>query len=476
MPFIHEDFLLHTKASRSLYHNFAAKQPILDYHCHLSLADIAENRTFKDLFEIWLEGDHYKWRAMRASGVSEEFCTGNATPYEKFAAWAATVPYCLRNPLYHWTHLELKRYFEIDELLDARSGPSIWKRTNELLATPALSAHGILAKFDVRALCTTDDPANDLKAHAKIAASNLPTRVYPAFRPDRALAVDQPDGFNSWVERLAQAADTEIDGFGKFLDALRKRHDEFHAMGCRLSDHGLPYCFAERCTERAAAEIFDNARGGRAATPAEQARFCAFLMLFFGQLDAEKGWTKQLHIGARRSVNSRAFESLGPDTGYDSIGDWPQAASLCAYFDHLNSENALPKMIVYNVNPSDNYAIATALGSFQDGAIPGKIQFGSGWWFLDQKEGMEWQLNALSNVGLLSRFIGMLTDSRSFMSYPRHEYFRRVLCNLLGQEMENGELPNDESLVGGMIRDICFGNAFRYFGLEATDGSTPKAD
>lgn len=474
MPYIDEDFLLHTKAARRLYHEYAAQQPILDYHCHLSPEDIAEDRTFKDLFEIWLEGDHYKWRAMRANGIAERFCTGDAPPYEKFTAWAATVPHCLRNPLYHWTHLELKRYFGIDELLDPESAAGIWKRASHDLASPELSARGILAKFDVRAVCTTDDPTSDLQAHAKIAASKLPTRVYPAFRPDRALAVDRPEPFNEWVGELEKVADVAIDGFGKFLDALRKRHDAFHAMGCRLSDHGLPHCYAECCSEQSAAEIFVRARGERAATPAEHSRYCSFLMAFFGHLDAEKGWTKQLHLGARRSVNSRALAELGPDTGFDCIGDWPQAAALCAYLDLLERDNALPKMIVYNVNPADNYAMVSALNSFQDGAIPGKIQWGSGWWYLDQKEGMEWQLNALSNVGLLSRFVGMLTDSRSFMSYPRHEYFRRVLCNLVGREMESGDLPNDEKLVGGMIRDICFGNAFHYFGLEADGDASPK--
>ena len=471
MPFIHDDFLLHTNAARRLYHEYAASQPILDYHCHLSPEDIANDRRFNDLFEIWLEGDHYKWRAMRANGVGERYCTGKAAPYEKFAAWAATVPQCLRNPLYHWTHLELKRYFGIDELLDAASAHAIWNRANALLADPKLSAQGILAKFDVRALCTTDDPTSDLKHHAKIAASGLATRVYPAFRPDRALAVDQPKAFNVWVESLAQSADINIHSFAGFLDALRKRHDDFHAMGCRLSDHGLAHCFADCCTETAATEIFRNARAGRAAAPAERSAFASYLMLFFGKLDAEEGWTKQLHLGALRNVNTRALESLGPDTGYDSIGDYRQAAALRAYLDLLDRENALPKMIIYNVNPSDNYAMATLAGSFQDGSIPGKIQWGSAWWFLDQKEGMEWQLNALSNVGLLSRFLGMLTDSRSFMSYPRHEYFRRILCNLLGSEMERGEIPNDERLIGGMVRDICFTNALRYFGLDA-DGKT----
>jgi glucuronate isomerase len=466
MSFIHEDFLLHTEAARRLYHGFAASEPILDYHCHLSPEDIAADRQFQNLFEIWLEGDHYKWRAMRTNGVSERFCTGKAQPYEKFAAWAATVPHTLRNPLYHWTHLELKRYFNIDASLDSASAQSIWDRANELLATPALSARGILRKFQVRVVCTTDDPANDLSAHAKIAATNCPTRVYPTFRPDRALGVDQPQLFNPWVAKLAQASNIEITSFGKFLDALRKRHADFHAAGCRLSDHGLIHCFAETGPESSAAETFDAARVGRAADPISHAQFASFLMLFFGRLDAEKNWTKQLHLGASRNNNSRAFRSLGPDVGFDSMGDYPQVASLCKYLDQLERDNALPKTIIYNVNPSDNYAMATAIGNFQDGSIAGKIQWGSAWWFLDQKEGMEWQLNALSNAGLLSRFVGMLTDSRSFMSYPRHEYFRRTLCNLLGREMESGDLPNDQNLIGGMVKSICYENARQYFGLE----------
>ena len=474
MSFIHNDFLLHTETARRLYHNYAAPEPILDYHCHLPPEDIAEDRRFGNLFEIWLQGDHYKWRAMRANGVAERFCTGSAEPYEKVQAWAATVPHCVRNPLYHWTHLELKRYFGIDELLDSKSAPSIWKRANEFLARPEFSARGILAKFGVRALCTTDDPASDLSAHAKIAASRIATRVYPAFRPDRALGVDQPEHFNAWIEQLEQASGIAVDSFETFLDALRQRHDAFHAMGCRLSDHGLPYCYAECCPEQAAGEIFSNARVGKPAAPAEHSRFASFMMLFFGHLDAKKGWTKQLHLGAHRNVNSRMVAALGPDTGFDSIGDRPQVAALCAYLDHLERDQALPKMIAYNVNPADNYAMATAVGSFQDGSIPGKIQFGSAWWFLDQKEGIEWQLNALSNVGLLSRFVGMLTDSRSFMSYPRHEYFRRVLCNFLGSEMESGELPNDEILIGGIVRDICFANALRYLGLEVEADASPK--
>jgi glucuronate isomerase len=462
MKFIHDNFLLGTRTAQRLYHQFASGEPILDFHCHLSPRDIAEDRQFKNLFEIWLEGDHYKWRAMRANGVAERYCTGDAEPFAKFQAWAATVPHTLRNPLYHWTHLELKAYFGIEELLDEASAGRIWKQANEALATPELSAQGILKKFRVTRLCTTDDPADDLRHHQRIAASGLATQVLPAFRPDQALAVQHPAQFNQWVERLARASNLEVNNLAGFLDALKSRHDCFHAQGCRLSDHGLNRCYSAFCTERAAAAIFDQVRRGAVLSGAEQEQFCAFMMLFFGRLDAEKGWTKQLHLGALRNNNTRLLRLLGTDTGFDSIADFPQAQALAAYLDRLDQENALPKMILYNVNPADNYVFATMLGNFQDGSIPGKIQFGASWWFLDQKEGIEWQLNALSNIGLLSRFVGMITDSRSFMSFPRHEYFRRVLCNLIGRDIENGELPDDESLVGPMIRNICHRNAERY--------------
>lgn len=459
MAFIHDDFLLQTTTARRLYHEYAAPEPILDYHCHLPPKDVAENRRFANLFEIWLEGDHYKWRAMRANGVDENLVTGDADPFAKFQAWARTVPQTLRNPLYHWTHLELKRYFGIEELLDESNAASVWERANEQLAGAALRAHGILEKFRVVALCTTDDPTDDLEYHRQIAASGLATKVFPTFRPDKALLVSQPDIFNDWVGRLAAAANLDIGSFQDFLDALKQRHDYFHSLGGRLSDHGLVRCYADFCSEEEAAAIFDEARACQAASPEEQARFASFLMLYFGRLDAEKGWTKQLHLGARRNNNSRMFARLGPDTGYDSIGDWPQIDALGAYLDALESENALPKTIIYNLNPADNYAVATMAGNFQDGRTAGKIQFGSGWWFLDQKEAMEWQMNALSNCGLLSRFVGMLTDSRSFMSYPRHEYFRRTLCNLLGGDVEKGLLPDADELLAPLVRNICHQNA-----------------
>lgn len=466
MPFIHDDFLLHNEAARCLYHEYAANQPILDFHCHLPPQDVAENRIFNNLYEIWLEGDHYKWRAMRANGIAEQYCTGDADPYDKYRAFAQTIPYALRNPLYHWTHLELKRYFGIDDLLNEESAPKIWQQASEQLSSSQFSTHAILTKFQVRAVCTTDDPAESLSHHETIATSSLETRVYPSFRPDRALVVNDPATFNAWVDKLGAAANVDIGSFSDFLTALDKRHQAFHDVGGRVSDHDLPYCYADFCSEDTAAGIFAKARYGTAANPAEHGKFAANMMLYFGQLDAQRGWTKQFHMGVLRNNNTRLLNTIGRDIGCDSIGDFSQGQALAKFLDRLEQEQSLPKLILYNNNPNDNFLFATMAGNFQDGSLPGKIQFGSGWWHLDQKEGMQWQLSALSNVGLLSRFVGMLTDSRSFMSYPRHEYFRRVLCNLLGEEMENGELPNDDSLVGGMVRKICYQNADEYFGLE----------
>jgi glucuronate isomerase len=461
--FITEDFLLSNDPARRLYHQFAAAQPIFDYHCHLSPRDIAENRRFANLHEIWLEGDHYKWRAMRANGVPEKYITGDATPYEKFLAWARTVPYTLRNPLYHWTHLELQRYFGIAELLDEKSAPAIWERANATLAGE-LTAQGILQKFRVEVVCTTDDPTDDLRHHQAMAKSNLATRVFPCFRPDKALAVGE-DAFVAWVEQLSRIANVDIRNLSALLQALQRRHDYFHSLGCRLSDHGLNHCYATPCSEQIAAEIFSKAREGRVISEAEHIQFASFMMLFFGRLDAEKGWTKQLHLGALRNVNTPARRKLGPDTGYDTVGDFPQARALAAYLDLLAQENSLPQMIVYNVNPSDTFQFATLIGCFQEGDKPGKIQYGSAWWFLDQKQGITAQIDALSNVGLLSRFIGMVTDSRSFMSYPRHEYFRRVLCDIVGRDVLRGELPNDDALLGRLIQDVCYRNAKEYLRL-----------
>ncbi len=467
MGFITDDFLLQSESARRIYHEYAEDQPIYDYHCHLPVRDIAENRRFANLFEIWLEGDHYKWRAMRANGVPERYCTGNADPYEKFLAWARTVPYTLRNPLYHWTHLELKRYFGIEELLNESTAPGIWKEANRRLMEDDLTTQGILEKFDVKLVCTTDDPADSLEYHQQLRASGLPTRVLPAFRPDKAIKTEDPVAFNEWTDAVGAKADVNISRLADFLSALEKRHNFFHEQGCRLSDHGLDYCFADSCADSEAGAIFAKVRAGKEVSAADSAKFASYMMLFFGRLDAKKGWTKQLHLGAARNLNSRMLKNLGRDTGFDSVGDWLQAAPLATYLDHLEQEKSLPKIIVYNLNPAENYAFATLMGSFPEEKVAGKMQFGSGWWFLDQKEGIEWQLNSLSNCGLLSRFIGMTTDSRSFMSYPRHEYFRRVLCNLLGGEMENGLLPHDRALVGSMIRNICYHNADRYFGMLA---------
>ncbi len=464
--FIHDDFLLATKQARELYHRYAADEPIYDYHCHLSQHLIAENHEFADLSELWLGGDHYKWRAMRTNGIDERFITGAGSPREKFQAWAETVPQTLRNPLYHWTHLELSRYFGVSDLLNGQSAEKVWKKANAKL--PRLRTHDLLTQSKVAVVCTTDDPADSLDTHARIAASpgKLRTRVYPAYRPDKAMAVGNPAIFKPWVEKLAAAANLTVRRFDDLIAALKKRHDDFHAAGCRLSDHGLEFALSEPCTRAEAAKIFDAARAGKAASPADTARFGSFLMFEFGRWDAARGWTKQLHLGALRNNNARLLAELGPDTGFDSIGDFPQAVALSRYLNGLDATNELPRTVLYNLNPADNYVFGTMIGNFQDGTIPGKLQFGSGWWFLDQKEAMEWQLNALSNLGLLSRFVGMLTDSRSFVSYPRHEYFRRVLCNLLGADMAGGAIPNDLKLVGGMVKNICFANARDYFRLE----------
>jgi glucuronate isomerase len=467
-PFIHDDFLLGSRQARELYHRFAADAPIYDYHCHLPPDLIARNHQFADLTELWLGGDHYKWRAMRTNGVPERCVTGNASPREKFQAWAETVPHTLRNPLHHWSALELKRYFGINELLDGRSAERVWRKANARLARTRV--HDLINQSGVAVVCTTDDPADSLEHHAAIrrAPGKLEARVYPAFRPDKALAVGQPAAFNAWLERLAGAAEAKagIKSFDDLLGALKRRHDDFHAAGARVSDHGLESALAEPCTHAQARMVFDAARRGRAATPEEAARYGSYLMLEFGRWDHARGWVKQLHLGALRNNNARLLSTLGADTGFDSIGDFPQAASLSRYLNALDATDQLPRTILYNNNPRDNYVLGTMIGNFQDGSVPGKVQFGSGWWFLDQKEGMEWQLNALSNLGLLSRFVGMITDSRSFVSYPRHEYFRRTLCNLLGADMAAGLIPGDYAAVGAMVRNICFGNARGYFGLE----------
>ena len=466
MGYLDENFLLQSRTARRLFHEVARDQPIIDYHCHLSPREIATNHRWDNLAEIWLGGDHYKWRLLRANGVDENLITGQSTPREKFQAWAETVPFTLRNPIHHWTHLELQRYFGIDLLLGPDTADEIWERANATLAEPAFSTHGLLQKFDVRVVGTTDDPADPLDDHAAIAASGLTTRVVPTFRPDKALLVDRPDLLGPWLRKLESAAGMSIVHFCDLLGALQKRHDAFHEAGARLSDHGLDRMPALPCSDTEAVMIFDRARAGHAATPDEKEQFAFYLMVFFGQLDAAKGWTKQLHLGAFRNTNTRMVALLGPDTGYDTIGDTQQGAALVNYLDTLARDNAMPKIVLYNLNPRDNYLFAALTGAFQDGTFPGKIQFGSGWWFLDQKNGIELQLDALSATGLLSRFVGMITDSRSFLSFPRHEYFRRILCNLIGSEADRGELPNDLDTLAQLIRAVCFENAKRHFGFD----------
>lgn len=463
--FITDDFLLRSDVARELYHAHAAPQPIYDYHSHLPPEQIAENKTFDNLYDAWLAGDHYKWRAMRWNGIDESLITGDAPPREKFFAFARTVRKLLRNPLYHWTHLELKRYFDIDELLDESTAESVWERANEQLASMPLNE--LLRRSNVVVSCTTDDPADDLIHHHRIAESrSCPARVYPTYRPDGALAVDDPAAFNAWCDRLATVGGSTCDDLDEFHFLLEARHDAFHEAGCRLSDHGLVACVADDFTPEISRDVFAALRRGERVAPDAARAFVSHTMQFFGWLAADKGWTMQLHLGAARDNSTRGRRALGANAGYDSVGDAPQAAALGRFLDELDAIDSLPKTILYNVNPADNYVFATMAGNFQDGSIPGKVQFGGGWWFLDQKQGIEAQLDALSNCGLLSRFVGMLTDSRSFLSFPRHEYFRRILCDLIGRDVERGELPRDMRLLGGLVEDVCFRNARDYFGLE----------
>ena len=465
--FLDADFLLTTETARRLYHEHAASQPIYDYHCHLPPRDLAENRTFNNLAEIWLEGDHYKWRAMRANGVDERYCTGTAEPWEKFLAFAKTVPHTIRNPLYHWTHLELRRYFGIDLVLNGDTAREVWDEANRQLRTMPIKA--ILAKFNVAVIGTTDDPADSLAEHERIRSQGLyDTAIYPAFRPDKTHATADPAAFNSYAERIGTAAETGVGTLDDFLAALRQRHAYFHERGSRLSDHGLTHLPNVTCTAAEAKAIYAKLRNGQPVSAREGDQFTAFMLLFFGELDAEKGWVKQLHLGAMRNNNGWAMQHLGPDTGFDSIGDYPQGEGLAKYLGTLAAREKLPKTILYNLNPADNYLFASMVGNFQSSRASGGgwMQYGSGWWFLDQKEAMTWQINALSNLGLLTKFVGMLTDSRSFMSYPRHEYFRRLLCELLGQDVERGELPDDPQMLGDVVENICFKNAKNYFGMQ----------
>ncbi len=464
--FIHDDFLLQSEPAKRLYHDYAEKMPIYDYHCHLPAGDIAEDRNFENITQVWLYGDHYKWRAMRTNGVDERFITGDASDKEKFIEWAKTVPKCLRNPLYHWTHLELKRYFGIDTLLNGETADEIFNRTEEMLQSPEFSARGLMEKMNVKLTCTTEDPLDKLADHIKMQADDFAVTVHTAWRPDKAMNSDNPAALNMWIDGLEKISARKIDNCYDYLEAIKQRHNFFHKNGCRLSDHGLDTIYAADYDEAEIDKIFRKIRTGKPIDQLENVKFKSAMLIEFALMDSEKGWVQQFHIGALRSNNTKMLQKLGPDTGFDSIDDLAAARPMARFFDKLDLGGNLAKTILYNLNPRDNEVYATMIGNFQDGKTPGKMQFGSGWWFLDQKDGMERQIEALSNLGLLSRFVGMLTDSRSFLSYPRHEYFRRVLCNVLGNDIDKGLIPNDMSLLGGMVEDICYNNAANYFPME----------
>lgn len=462
--FMDENFLLNSDAAERLYHDYAKDMPIIDYHCHLPPAQIAADTRFENITQAWLYGDHYKWRAMRTNGVPESYCTGNNTDWEKFEKWAATVPYTLRNPLHHWTHLELQRYFGISDILNPASAKQIYDSCNQLLQTPEYSVQNLLRSRNVSIICTTDDPADNLQYHRQLKQDGFEIPVVPAFRPDQAMNVDVPEAYNRYLEKLEQAANCSINTYDDLLQTLKSRHDVFAAHGCKVSDHGIEEIYADDFLEKDIRQIFLKIRGGQVLTYTENRQFKSALLLELALMDWKAGWVQQYHLGALRNNNSRMLRQLGPDTGWDSIGDFSQARALAKFLDKLDSQDKLAKTIIYNLNPADNELMATMTGNFNDGSVAGKVQFGAAWWFLDQKDGMTRQMNALSNMGLISRFVGMLTDSRSFLSYPRHEYFRRLLCDLFGEEIERGEIPDDIEAVGKMIQDICYGNAKSYFG------------
>jgi glucuronate isomerase len=461
--FMNEDFLLHSETAKQLYQEYVAKMPIIDYHCHINPMDIANNLQFENLTQAWLYGDHYKWRALRANGISEEYCTGNASDYEKFEKWASTIPFTMRNPLYHWTHLELKRYFNINKILNANTAKEIYEEASAKLRSKDYSVKNLMRKMNVELVCTTDDPVDSLEYHRKIQEDGFEIRVLPAWRPDNAMKVENSQIFNQYLAKLAEASDITINNFQSLIEALRKRHLYFNQMGSRLSDHGLDTFYADPYTENEISAIFRNLLAGKEISFIETKKFKSAMLYEFALMDYERGWTQQFHVGALRNNNSLMYRKIGADSGYDSIGDEPVAVSMSRFFDRLCSSGKLAKTIVYNLNPSDNAIFATMIANFQDGSLPGKMQWGSGWWFLDQKKGIEEQLNTLSVLGLLSRFVGMLTDSRSFLSYPRHEYFRRILCNLIGNDVENGELPADKEFLGQMVKNISYYNAKEYF-------------
>ena len=465
--FMDDNFVLQTETAQLLYHNHAKKQPIIDYHCHLDPKQIAHNRQFDNLGQIWLEGDHYKWRAMRANGIDERYITGKETSdWEKFEKWAETVPYTMRNPLYHWTHLELKTAFGVNTILKPETAKEIYEKCTALLQTPEYSARGLMLKYNVRVVCTTDDPTDSLEYHIALKKEDFAVKVLPTWRPDKAMAVENPAAFRAYVEKLSDVSGVSIVNFDDLLQALKVRHDFFASVGCKLSDHGIEKFYAEDFTASEISAIFKKVYGGASLSQEEILKFKSAMLYEGGKMDWEKNWTQQFHYGALRNNNSLMFKKLGPDTGYDSISDHNTANDLSKLLDKLNGEGKLAKTILYNLNPRDNEMLATMAGNFQEGPVAGKIQFGSGWWFLDQKNGMDAQMNSLSVLGLLSRFVGMLTDSRSFLSYPRHEYFRRILCNLIGNDVEQGLLPASElPFLGKLVEDVSYNNANKYFGF-----------
>ena len=465
-PFINDDFLLGNEYARELYHTSAEKLPIIDYHCHLSPREVAENHRFADITEVWLGGDHYKWRAMRWNGVSEDYITGGRSSWEKFEKWAETVPYTMRNPLYHWTHLELARVFGIYDTLSPKNAREVYDKCNALLEGEDYRGQALMRRFNVETVCTTDDPADSLEHHAAIARSPFGVKVLPTWRPDKVMGVDSPEDYRKYIEKLSTAAGVEINDYQSLQSALQKRHDFFAAMGCRLSDHGLDTFYAADCPREEADRIFRKALNGQTPSEAETAAFKSAVLFDLAVMDCESGWTQQFHIGPNRNNNRRMFELLGPDTGFDAIDDKSVAASGHRFLSSLAYGNHLAKTILYNLNPKDTEVFATMAGTFNDGSVPGKIQYGAAWWFLDQEDGMRKQLNALSSLGLLSRFVGMLTDSRSFLSYPRHEYFRRILCAVLGEDIASGRLPKSEMpFIHNMVKGICYENARDFFGF-----------
>jgi glucuronate isomerase len=467
--FLTEDFLLQSESAKILYHDYAKNLPIIDYHNHLPPAELAGNRQFETISKVWLAGDHYKWRAMRTLGINEHFITGGASDQEKFQKWAETVPFTMRNPLYHWSHMELWRYFGIDELLNGDNAAEIYHQTSEMLQDPDFRAQGLLEKMNVEVVCSTDDPCDDLADHISYHSANKPVKLYPAFRPDKSFAIENAESYRAYLQKLGNVVGFEITSFDKLIEALSNRVDYFHSRGCRLSDHGLESLVFSKDEQLSSDSILVKALRGNPLTKKEIQHFKFKTLQKLCKMYHAKGWVQQFHLGALRNTNTRMLSTLGPDTGFDSIGDYDQASAMGAFLNHLDSTDQLTKTVIYNLNPRDNEVFATMIGNFNDGSIKGKIQFGSGWWYLDQKDGMEKQINTLSNMGLVSCFIGMLTDSRSFLSFPRHEYFRRILCNLFGKDVENGELPWDEKWLGKLITDICYQNAKNYFDFSPTN-------